>query len=45
MRRTCLEANIGYMSPIGKINGRVLVTNFRLRFEARDASAKRNKVN
>ncbi|VDD87098.1 unnamed protein product [Enterobius vermicularis] len=37
------EANIGYMSPIGKINGRVLVTNFRLRFEARDASAKRNK--
>ncbi|VBB29955.1 unnamed protein product [Acanthocheilonema viteae] len=36
------EANIGYMSPVGKINGRVLVTNYRLRFEAKSTSENRH---
>ncbi|VDN03505.1 unnamed protein product [Thelazia callipaeda] len=36
------EANVGYMSPIGKVNGRVLVTNYRLRFEAKPSSDNRH---
>ncbi|KAK5971563.1 hypothetical protein GCK32_020219 [Trichostrongylus colubriformis] len=31
-----IDRNIGYLSPIGKISGRVLITRFRLRFEASD---------
>ncbi|VDN22642.1 unnamed protein product [Gongylonema pulchrum] len=36
------ETNIGYMSPVGKVNGRVLVTNYRLRFEAKPTSENRH---
>ncbi|VDO37205.1 unnamed protein product [Onchocerca flexuosa] len=36
------KANIGYMSPVGKVNGRVLVTNYRLRFEAKSTSENRH---
>ncbi|KIH42596.1 hypothetical protein ANCDUO_27419, partial [Ancylostoma duodenale] len=28
--------NIGYLSPIGKITGRVIITRYRLRFEGSD---------
>lgn len=38
------ESNIGYMSAVGKIGGRVFVTNYRLRFEAKDNSVKASKV-
>ncbi|KHN88107.1 Myotubularin-related protein 2 [Toxocara canis] len=37
------ESNIGYMSAIGKIGGRVFVTNYRLRFEAKDSSVRESK--
>lgn len=30
------------MSPVGKINGRVLVTNYRLRFEAKASTENRH---
>lgn len=30
------------MSPVGKVNGRVLVTNYRLRFEAKSTSENRH---
>ncbi|VDO84313.1 unnamed protein product [Heligmosomoides polygyrus] len=30
------DRNIGYLSPIGKVNGRVLITRYRLRFESGD---------
>lgn len=31
-----VDRNIGYLSPIGKVNGRVLITRYRLRFESGD---------
>ncbi|ETN86301.1 hypothetical protein NECAME_06007 [Necator americanus] len=31
-----IDKNIGYLSPIGKITGRVLLTRYRLRFEGSD---------
>ncbi|KJH42515.1 phosphoglycerate mutase family protein [Dictyocaulus viviparus] len=31
-----IDRNIGYLSPIGKISGRVLITRYRLRFEGSD---------
>ncbi|KAJ1354475.1 Carrier protein, mitochondrial [Parelaphostrongylus tenuis] len=31
-----IDRNIGYLSPIGKIAGRVLITRYRLRFEGSD---------
>ncbi|TKR93014.1 hypothetical protein L596_007549 [Steinernema carpocapsae] len=34
------EQNIGYLSPICKVIGKVFVTNYRLRFEGRDPHAK-----
>ncbi|MFH4974037.1 hypothetical protein AB6A40_000746 [Gnathostoma spinigerum] len=37
------ESNIGYRSPIGKVNGTVIITNYRLRFEEKDFPAKRTK--
>ncbi|XGW06574.1 hypothetical protein V3C99_016689 [Haemonchus contortus] len=29
-----IDKNIGYLSPIGKINGHVIITRYRLRFES-----------
>uniref|UniRef100_A0A0N5AA77 phosphatidylinositol-3,5-bisphosphate 3-phosphatase n=1 Tax=Syphacia muris TaxID=451379 RepID=A0A0N5AA77_9BILA len=38
-----LEERIGYVSPIATIEGKVFVTNYRLRFEAVDPSVKHAK--
>uniref|UniRef100_A0A914DSH1 Uncharacterized protein n=1 Tax=Acrobeloides nanus TaxID=290746 RepID=A0A914DSH1_9BILA len=36
------EQQIGYLSPDGKIFGRVYITNFRLRFESTEQASNKN---